>query len=148
MMASRTSATPVLALLAASLACTAALVASACLDVTPIVVPPKEAGSVDGGCTLCLERPASEQGCREVLDRCRADLGCQPVLACVEALGCFDLPAIDDKLNCGLPCIQDAGITSVDDPRVAGVLNVVKCGQTTCGVACNLGDGGFAFDAL
>ncbi len=140
-----------LAVAALAFACFAplTLVASACLDVTPVVLPPKDAAFAgDGSCTACLELPAAQHGCDDQLSACRQDPGCAPVLTCIQTLDCFDRPSIDEKLTCGAPCIQEAGITAVDDPRVVALLNVVKCGQRQCGVACNLGDGGLGFDAL
>jgi len=118
----------------------------ACVDVTPIFVAPRDAGFLaEASCSVCLEDP---NGCNDKLDACRADPRCAPVLACVIAIHCFDRPTLDDKLTCGLPCAAEAGITSTDDPTIAYLLDVVKCGQTRCPVACNLGDGGAAADAL
>ena len=134
--------------LAAALLGVASLAASACLDTSPITVIKDASVILDGSCTTCLEVPTEQHGCLDVLSSCRSDPSCAPILACIEALSCFDQPNIDLKLNCGVPCLQEAGITVVDDPRVTALLEVVKCGQRQCAVACNLGDAGIAFDAL
>jgi hypothetical protein len=118
----------------------------ACVDVTPIFVAPRDAGFLaDASCSTCLEDPS---GCSDRIESCRVDPRCGPVLACVEKERCFDRPTLDDKLTCGLPCAEDGGITSTDDPTVTYLLNVLQCGQTRCPVACNLGDGGSTADAL
>ena len=120
-----------------------------CLDVTPIVVPPRDAGLLaEASCTTCLELPNDQHGCKDTLDRCRADPRCAPVLACVELASCFDRPILDDKLNCGLPCAQEAGITTTNDPTIAYLLDVLQCGKQECGLACNLSDGGVEVDGL
>jgi len=120
----------------------------ACLDVNPITVAPRDAGFLpEASCTVCLERPPDD-GCREILDSCRADPRCAPVLTCLEALRCFDRPTLDDKLTCGLPCAIEAGITRTDDPTIVHLLDLVKCGQMRCAVACNLTDAALGFDAL
>ncbi len=135
--------------LAALVVAAGSLVASACIDTTPITLPPKDAAFLgDASCTSCLELPHEQHGCLDILGNCRSDPACGEVLACIEALRCFDRSAIDDKLNCGVPCITEAGITIVQDPRVTALLEVVKCGQRECALACNLGDGGLGFDAL
>jgi hypothetical protein len=116
------------------------VVAASCLDTTPITVPPRDAGLLaDASCSTCLYTP---QACQPTIDDCRADPGCRPILECVEAARCFDAPTIDDKVSCGVPCLVDAGITNVDDPRVDRLLGVIRCGQKACALPCNLGDGG------
>lgn len=120
---------------------------SGCLEVNPITVPPKEASaSLDGGCYRCIQQP---QNCAAQVETCKADeAGCGLIIECVELSACFERATIDDKVNCGLPCVLEAGVTQISDPRVERLLLVLRCGQSKCGVACNLGDGGFDFDAL
>jgi hypothetical protein len=118
----------------------------ACVDVTPIYVAPRDAGFLaEASCTVCLEDPS---GCDDTIEKCRVDPRCAPVLGCVEQTHCFDRPTLDDKLTCGLPCAVEGGITSTNDPTIQYLLDVIKCGQTKCAIACNLGDGGATQDAL
>ena len=121
-----------------------ALAVIACLDLTPIHVPSKDSGLLaDASCTRCLA-----DDCTPVLDGCRADPRCAPVLVCLEALSCFDEPVLDQKINCGLPCLEDAGITTTTDPVVDRLQALIQCGQSSCPIDCNVGDGGLSLDAL
>jgi hypothetical protein len=108
----------------------------ACLDVTPIFVD-DDAFDPDAGCLLCLQQPSA---CADIISSCEGDLLCKPTYACMVALGCLDLRTIDDKIKCGLACAQDAGITSVDDPTTAYLINLVACGRQRCTEPCNLVD--------
>jgi hypothetical protein len=56
---------------------------------------------------------------------------------------CLDQPSLDAKIRCGLPCAQEAGIVSVDDPLVTNyLLGLVLCAQQKCPVECDLTEGG------
>ena len=114
---------------------------SACLDVTPIIVDRDARGSsggVDASCLKCLEQPES---CEGIIDQCKQDPRCDPVYGCIVGLACLDLPTLDDKINCSLPCAQDAGILSVNDPVISTYLvGLVGCAQQKCADPCNLSD--------
>jgi hypothetical protein len=119
----------------------------ACLDVTPIVLE-KEASATptDFPCLRCLQRPDDGGGCSDEIAICQNDPRCNAAYACIVAKACLDLPTIDDKIQCGLPCAQEAGVTSLTDPVVGEVQAVVLCGEQGCADPCHVGDAGFAFD--
>jgi hypothetical protein len=120
-----------------------------CYDLTPIYVAPKEAGLIaDAGCTKCLEKAPEDNGCDDILSECNADPRCAGVVACLEAFSCFDRQGLDDKLNCGLPCTNDAGITTTGDPVITTLLDLVRCAQVHCPIECQLGDAALSIDGL
>src|SRR5690242_18629535 len=97
----------------------------ACLDVTPIIVE-RDAFQPDATCLRCLETP---EGCRSLIDSCQANARCKPAYACMVERSCLDLLTIDDKIKCGLPCAQEAGVESLSDPIVSTyLLGLVSCG--------------------
>jgi hypothetical protein len=112
---------------------------SACLEITPIIVErDARAAATDASCVKCLEQP---ERCEGLIDQCRQDPRCDPVYACISALDCLDLRTLDDKINCSLPCAQDAGILSTTDPVVSTYLvGLVGCAQQKCAAPCNLSD--------
>ncbi len=111
---------------------------SACLEITPIIVERDASAPADAGCVKCLEQPDT---CEGLIDQCRQDPRCIPVYACISALACLDLRTLDDKINCSLPCAQDAGILSASDPVVTTYLvGLVGCAKQKCAVPCNLSD--------
>jgi hypothetical protein len=114
---------------------------SACLTIEPIIVEKDARGRVgDASCLLCVEQP---EACSGLIEECQGDPRCKPAFACIEREGCFDLPTLDDKINCGLPCAADAGIQSATDPVIATYLvGLVACAQQKCAVPCNLSEGG------
>jgi hypothetical protein len=121
----------------------------ACLDVTPLVVE-KEASiaATDFPCLRCLQSPDADGGCANEIADCTNDPRCEPIYECIVALACVDLPTIDDKLQCGLPCAQEAGVSTTEDPIVAKLLAWVRCGETGCADPCNLRDAGIAPDGV
>jgi hypothetical protein len=113
---------------------------SACLTVTPIIVERDGSAAGDGGCLKCLEQPAS---CAGIIEDCQDDPRCKPVYACMVREACLDLLTLDDKIKCGLPCAQDAGIESVTDPVISThLVGLVACAQEKCAEACNISEGG------
>ena len=114
-------------------------VLSACLDVTPIIVDRDgRATEADASCVKCLEQPDT---CEGIIDQCKEDPRCEPVYVCISALACLDLRTLDDKINCSLPCAQDAGILSANDPVISTYLvGLVGCAQQKCADPCNLSD--------
>ena len=114
-------------------------VLAACLTITPIIVE-RDASTGDAGCLTCLQDPGT---CEGLIDQCQNDPRCKPVYACIVRDTCLDLLTLDDKIKCSLPCAQDAGIVSVNDPVVSTYLiGLVACAQEKCAVRCNLGEGG------
>lgn len=127
-------------LLLSSFVIAAALVrfAPACLEITPIIVEKDSAVPPDAACVLCLEEPGN---CRPLIDTCLADPRCVPIYHCMSREACLDLPTLDDKIRCGLPCAADAGVTRLDDPLVGSYLvALVGCAKEKCVVPCNLAD--------
>lgn len=128
------------ALLFSTVVVGAALVwlAPACLEITPIIVEKDSALPADAGCVSCLELP---DRCGFIIVKCNGDPRCVPVYACITRERCFDLPTIDDKITCGLPCAADAGITRLNDPFVDEYLvSLLACAREKCAVPCNLSD--------
>lgn len=114
---------------------------SACLTIEPIIVErDASATSGDASCLPCLEQPET---CVGLIEQCQGDPRCKPAFECIERESCFERPTLDDKINCGLPCAQDAGIQSATDPVIATYLvGLVACAQEKCAVPCNLSDAG------
>ena len=111
---------------------------SACLDVTPIIVARDGSPKGSGACLACLEEP---QKCAGLIEQCQGDPRCKPAFACIVRESCFDSLTLDDKINCALPCAQDAGILSASDPVIANYLvGLVACGQEKCASPCNFSD--------
>ncbi len=108
-----------------------------CLDVTPIVVV-HDASRATVPCVSCLERA---NACAPLIDECKAtETRCPPIYACMAA-SCLDLPTLDDKIRCGLPCAQEGGVTSVDDPIVGKyMVGLIECAREKCTVQCNIQD--------
>jgi hypothetical protein len=119
--------------------------AAACIEVVPLTVVRDSGLLADAGCSTCLHEPDK---CTTEISTCQLDPACDTILRCVEELACFDRPVVDDKVTCGLPCAVEAGVTSVTDPRIERLLDVLRCGQTKCPGPCNLGDGASRYGQL
>jgi hypothetical protein len=110
----------------------------ACLDVTPIVVVRDASIDPDASCLLCVQQP---ENCLDVIADCQGNPRCKPAFECIVRDSCLDLPTLDDKIKCGLPCAQEAGIETIDDPVISThLVALVACGQSKCAVPCNLQD--------
>lgn len=109
-----------------------------CLDVTPVVMARDASTGGTVPCVSCLELPSA---CFSVIDECRrTEPRCTPIYGCM-AESCLDLPTLDDKIRCGLPCAQEGGVTTVDDPIVAKyMVGLIECARENCTVQCNLQD--------
>jgi len=115
---------------------------SACLEITPIIVEKDASGGADSdaSCLKCLEAPET---CDGIIEQCQQDPRCDPVYKCIVGEACLDLRTLDDKINCSLPCAQDAGILSASDPVISTYLvGLVGCAQQKCAAPCNLSDAG------
>jgi hypothetical protein len=113
----------------------------ACLDVTPILVE-TDAFDPDSSCLTCLQQP---DGCADLIVSCQADSICNPTYACMLARSCLDLRTVDDKINCGLGCIQEAGVHDIEDPAVAYLVSFLSCGRQRCPAPCHLLDANIGF---
>jgi len=160
------------AIAATSVLVAALVGAAACLDLTPIVyeeapkrdasAAPPDGGTVDAAvdgvadadaevdvdmrppCVRCLTSPddASVPGCADEIAACVANAECAATYACAVANGCFEQPSFRDIVNCGIPCAEDAGITSSSDPAVTLIEAIATCAQNSCNQPCHIGDGG------
>lgn len=95
-------------------------------------------------CVGCLNTPddAAPPGCDSELALCRANPKCAATYTCALATGCFQQPTFRDIINCGLPCAEEAGIMSTNDPAVTLIYNIAVCAQCNCNGPCAIGDAG------
>jgi hypothetical protein len=156
-------------LLLSSVAAIAGGAAAACLDLTPYLYeaapdsgpPPSYDAGVDAGladveidgdafvdvdnrppCVRCLNTPddAAAPGCADEIEACLENAACASVYTCAVANGCFQQPSFRDIVNCGLPCVAEAGIYQSSDPAVTLIYNVAVCAQGNCNGPCAIGD--------
>lgn len=132
------------AALALLVALVLARVSGGCLDITPDVVPPRDASGITQGepCRHCIEAQ-----CGPDLGTCVSDPHCTAVYECMTVEQCLDHPDFNEKIVCTLPCLTDAGITSAQDPAVDILVKVVQCGEVHCSTECNI-DGGIDLDGF
>jgi hypothetical protein len=130
----------------------AALAIVACLDPSPYTMPasasdaaPPLDASRDGDaaivttCTTCLQTPDTPgPGCADEVAACKASAKCNVALECALANACFERGSLEKLVACGLPCAQDAGIVSNDDPALSQAYDLFHCAGTTCGGPCHL----------
>ena len=73
----------------------------------------------------------------------RHKLDAPPEVEAILRESCFDLINLDDKINCGLPCAQDAGILSSSDPVISTYLvGLIACAQEKCAEPCHFSEAG------
>jgi hypothetical protein len=131
---------------------------AACLDMSAnnYVVPVEEAAPpppvVDAGedapdvdmrppCVQCLETPDQPgPGCATELGECRGDPKCNATYDCVIAKSCLTKGDQKKIILCGLPCAQEAGILTQDEPSAVLILDIVACIQASCASPCKIGD--------
>ena len=117
--------------------------AAACVDVTPIEVPAREASVIEGEpCLACLEKPNGQLGCADELDVCKAEPRCRAVYDCMAEGACLEYAVMDDKVTCTIPCLEGAEIYTMLDPVVDLLVNVLTCGERGCAAQCGIVDGG------
>ncbi len=126
-----------------------------CLDLTPIVIIPPEASpkpkrdaevdGSDGGavtCLACIKRPNAELGCDDEIRTCLAETKCNLAYQCILERDCFEEYSQQDKILCGYPCVEKAGVVSLTDKTIELILSVVSCAEKGCQVPCHISDGG------
>ncbi len=93
-------------------------------------------------CVGCLGTPddAAPPGCGTELALCLANTECAATYACAVAAGCFQQPSFRAIVQCGIPCAEDAGIMSTNDPAVTLIYNIAVCAQCSCNGPCAIGD--------
>lgn len=101
-----------------------------------VVVPPT--------CVGCLNTPddAASRGCATELGACLANAECASTYHCCVAHGCFQQPTFRDIVNCGIPCAEEAGIVSQQDPAVMLIYGIAVCASCNCNGICAIGDAG------
>jgi hypothetical protein len=106
------------------------------LVVPEVVVPPT--------CLGCLHWPndAMPPGCGNELAACMANSECAATYVCCVANACFQAGSFKGIVNCGVPCAEDAGIVSSNDPAVQLIYNIAVCATCNCDNICGLGDSG------
>jgi hypothetical protein len=93
-------------------------------------------------CVGCLNTPddAAPPGCGTEITACLANSKCAATYACALAAGCFQQATFRDIVQCGIPCAEDAGIMSTNDPAVTLIYNIALCAQCSCNGPCAIGD--------
>lgn len=119
------------------------VVAIACANTTPGEYIPRDEPFADGSgleasiidsCRVCVEDPTGP--CADVYDVCLATDGCPEFVECLIGRGCFNLPELQDRIDCGGPCFEEFNITSATQPVVIEALPVNACSQNLCADAC------------
>jgi hypothetical protein len=111
--------------------------AAACLDLTPVVLPPPEGGSDEAQeiCRACLYTADDPgPGCGSEMAPCDLDSKCKAILACTFERHCY---GGDTKsyLACSPACQQI--VSRQDDPVIALVLPIYQCvSGGACASAC------------
>ncbi len=130
----------------------AGVAATACLDFTPNYVGAPDAAPpdpvIDAGpdapdvdtrpsCQRCIETPDTPgPGCADELTTCLADPLCKAAYACILANGCLTKGSRQKVILCGLPCAEDAGIITQNEPAAIEILDVASCASRACAPSC------------
>jgi hypothetical protein len=124
--------------LAASIAVALALAPLACVDPTPIIVPPPEAGSpaadasVDGGfdlaaCTACLMAPDMPgPGCADEVNACQAKTTCADAIDCLTETNCYGRTSAS-FIQCAIPCADEAGLSIGGGASYTAAIGLFGC---------------------
>jgi hypothetical protein len=101
-----------------------------------VVVPPT--------CLGCLNwaDDAAPPGCAAQLAVCMTNPKCAATYACTVANGCFQQPSFRQIVNCGIPCAEEAGIVTGNDPAVQLIYNIAVCAACNCSTVCAIADSG------
>jgi hypothetical protein len=138
----------------------AALPLVACLDATPIIVtratpdaaPLTSTGddaSLDAGdaqakmtCYQCLEAPDKPgPGCHDFTAPCEANQTCATAYRCAVTAGCLETPTVEEFLNCGIACANEAGVVSYTDPATQMTYQIFRCALSACKDYCRFAQG-------
>jgi hypothetical protein len=119
-------------------------VPATCMDLTPVTYTPAGSSAAPleaGDCRACIYAvpDAGQPGCGDLVATCNEDSQCAAIFDCIRALGCLEVTDPFAQKICGVPCAQDAGITSADSPKLQLLLAIQDCEQATC-PACAGGD--------
>jgi hypothetical protein len=117
----------------------AIMLLSACLDLTPTIVPEEvsEAGrKTSEECLACLNAPSAPgPGCGESLAACQAFPACGRGVECQVREGCFS-GTTEEFPICSRRCAELAGVRSTDDPSTKPGLEFYECTLEKCGTKC------------
>jgi hypothetical protein len=113
-------------------------VLGACVDTTPYDLHEnKDASAVESGviegCRQCVVGDGAP--CRASYDKCVPVLNCLNFFECALALGCFQLPNLEDRIACGQPCFKKYAVGSAD-PLIGPIIAVNACSQIACRKEC------------
>jgi hypothetical protein len=128
----------------ALLALLVALPGAGCLDSSPVAFS-AEAGATDAGregsagerCRTCMLAPEQPgPGCAAAVAPCFGDEKCWALVECTLAKGCLEYGSLNQRIECGLPCVEQLGIKSFNDPSVIRSIEIQQCSLETCRSAC------------
>jgi hypothetical protein len=113
-----------------------------CVDTSPLPFH-KDAAATDGSvgdaavieqCKRCVVDVGAP--CREQYDACVGIPKCEPSLECLFDSGCFEFASIQDRVQCGLPCLTAQGVLAGNDPTTQALAQMNVCIATSCKDAC------------
>jgi len=120
---------------------------AACLEIEAVSYTPRtlDGGASDSGedrdaCRRCVIEPAG--ACFDVYQICTRDPKCDEATLCALADGCLNIPELQARIDCALPCITAAGILGNQDPALALALDVNLCSVERCADSCSPLSGG------
>lgn len=67
---------------------------------------------------------------------CGKDGRCTNAFQCLEFASCIEGRSRDEAVSCGLPCAQQAGITTQEDPSAKLLLGLLDCAVAQCPTDC------------
>lgn len=101
-------------------------------------------------CLGCINLPddAGKPGCASDVAACLKNPECSGTYLCAVRDNCFQQPSFKDIVACGLPCAEEAGIMSTNDPAVQLIENIAICAACRCDEICSIGDSGISCDDI
>ncbi|HMJ10988.1 MAG TPA: hypothetical protein VK524_06250 [Polyangiaceae bacterium] len=119
---------------------------ASCLDASPVdYTAAADAGSRDGAgeaskaesCRACMLAPEQPgPGCAAAIAPCVDDEKCWAIVECTLTTGCLEYGSLNPRVECGIPCVEQVGITSFNDPSVLRSIAIQECTLAACRSAC------------
>jgi hypothetical protein len=78
-----------------------------------------------------------EGGCFGAYQACITDSKCEAATLCALDAACLNIPELQARIDCALPCITGAGIRGNQDPALALALDVNLCTVDHCADTCS-----------
>lgn len=106
--------------------------AEACVDTSKLDYHPKprpDAGGDSGLVQSCENCVFREPTCNYA--QCAAEPRCVQFFACTVGLGCYELPGLQQRIDCGQPCFTQLGIKDFLDPAITAFLPISGCSIDT-----------------